>query len=171
MGFSRRKPSCVPWIVKYQFFSENGDCRGRSSRQQGRSHNHAGCFHGASSQEQVALLYQQVPGRELDPNQPQVPVADLAADLLNRPEARDSELEARARYQAVNRRSSGSSDLSGSPPGKSQRTDCTASGARMSECIYNNLLNRAPTTPELAAHKSQPPVAIFFVAYNSPKVP
>ena len=42
---------------------------------------------------------------------------------------------------------------------------CTA------ECIYRNLLDRAPTTAELAAHQSQRPFAIFSAVWNSPEFP
>ena len=39
----------------------------------------------------------------------------------------------------------------------------------MAGCIYQNLLGRAPTTPELAAHQSQQPFAIFSAVFNSPE--
>ncbi len=72
---------------------------------------------------EVAFLYQQILGREPDPGQPQLPLANLAADLLNRPEARDSDFEVMAMYQAVTGAPPEQADLSGSPPGDSQRPD------------------------------------------------
>jgi len=128
----------------------------------------------ALSKRQVALLYQQILGREPDPGQPQLPLDNLAASLLNRPEARDSDFEAMAMYQAV----------TGAPPqypvwlaalqairngltAESQFTAIPGGGTCAAECIYKNLLGRAPSTVELAAHKSQPPFAIFSVVFNS----
>jgi uncharacterized protein len=123
---------------------------------------------------EVSLLYQQILGREPDPGQPQPPVANLAADLLNRTEARDSAFQVLAMYQA----------LTGAPPqfadwvvgvqairngqtAESQFTSIAASGACAAECIYKNLLGRAPTIVELAAHKSQKPFAMFSAVFNS----
>jgi uncharacterized protein len=123
---------------------------------------------------QVAFLYQQILGRESGPAQPQLPLGSLAASLLNRSAAQDSDFEVMAMYQAV----------TGAPPqfpawlaalqairngmtAKSQFTSIPASGACAAECIYKNLLGRAPTTSELAAHKSQQPFAIFSVVFNS----
>ena len=52
---------------------------------------------------------------------------------------------------------------------ESQFTSIPASGACTAECIYKNLLGRAPTASELTAHKSQQPFAIFSAVFNSPE--
>ncbi len=128
------------------------------------------------SKRQAALLYQQILGREPDPGQPQLALADLATSLLNRPEVRDSAFQLIAMYQAV----------TGAPPQfpaflvvleeirngrttESQFALIAGSGACTAECIYRNLLDRAPTTAELAAHQSQRPFAIFSAVWNSPE--
>jgi ankyrin repeat protein len=125
---------------------------------------------------QTALLYQQILGREPAPAQPQLPLGSLAASLLNRPEVRDSAFEVMAMYQAV----------TGAPPqfpawlaalqairngltAESQFASIPASGACTAECIYKNLLGRAPSTSELGAQKSQQPFAIFSAVFNSPE--
>jgi hypothetical protein len=125
---------------------------------------------------QMAFLYQQILGREPDPGQSRLPLGNLAADLLNRPEARDSDFEVMAMYQAV----------TGAPPefpawlaalqairnglsAESQFTSIPGSGACMAECIYKNMLRRAPTPSELTAHKSQQAFAIFAAVFNSPE--
>jgi uncharacterized protein len=125
---------------------------------------------------EAALLYQQILGREPDPGHPQLPLAELAVSLLNRPEARASDFAVMAMYQAV----------TGAPPefpvwlaavqairngltAESQFASIPASGGCMAECVYRNLLGRDPTTSELAAHKSQQPFAIFSAVLDRPE--
>ena len=125
---------------------------------------------------QVALLYQQILGREPDPGQPKLPLADLAAELLNRPEARDSDFKVMAMFEAV----------TGAPPQfpawltavqamrngqtiESQFASIPMSDACGVSCIYKNLLGRTPTSAEVATHQSQPLSAVFSAVFNGPE--
>ncbi len=125
---------------------------------------------------EVAFLYQRILGREPDPGQPQLRLANLAADLMNRPEARDPDFEVMAMYQAVTSAPpeqltylAALQSIRNGLAAESQFTSIPGNGACTAECIYKNLLGRAPAISELAVHKSQQPFAIFATVFNSPE--
>jgi ankyrin repeat protein len=131
---------------------------------------------------QVAYLYQHILGREPDAsglarwtNATQA-LSSLTSELLDSVEARESDFKVMAMYQAIN----------GSPPeystwletlqalrnGRSAESQFTAilgSSSCAAECLYMNMLGRAPTVSELAAGVAPQPFTLFTGLFTSPE--
>jgi uncharacterized protein len=137
---------------------------------------------------QVTFLYQQILGREPDAAglafwtaQGPGALARMTADFLNSKEARDSDFAVMAMYQAIEGSAPGYSTylaalqaLRNGTAAPSQfmailaGSSCSSSAQATVECLYENLLDRAPTSAEIAAGVPQAPFAVFTSLLASP---
>jgi uncharacterized protein len=130
---------------------------------------------------EVTFLYQQALGREPDASgfdgwtgPGASALGRMTADLLDSKEARDSDFETMAMYQAINGSAPQHSTylaalqaLRNGTPAQSQfmailnGSACSRSPQATVQCLYENMLGRAPTAPELSAGIAQPPFTVF----------
>ncbi len=117
---------------------------------------------------QAAFLYQHILGREPDAGQGAPDLPRMAADLLSRAEVRDSDFRVLAIYQAIDgavpEYQSYLKTLQAIRNGKTAESQFIAIlGDRVCpvECLYRNLLGRAPNPAEVAASAMQQPFALF----------
>ena len=125
---------------------------------------------------QVAYLYQHILGREPDAaGFAAQSLARMTTDLLDSAEARDSDFRVMAMYQAINgsapEYSTWLTALQELRNGKTAQSEFTAmlgGGSCGVECMYRNMLGRAPTATELAAGIAEP-FALFTSLFTSPE--
>jgi ankyrin repeat protein len=138
---------------------------------------------------QVAFLYQRTLGREPDPagfafwTGPGAPsLGRMTADFLDSAEGQDSDFEVIAMHQAINGSAPGyrtylaalealrngttaesqfAAILGGSP--------CSGSAQATVECLYENMLGRAPTSSEISAGIPQQPFLLFASLLTGPE--
>jgi ankyrin repeat protein len=130
---------------------------------------------------QVAYLYQHVLGREPDAPEfalwtGQGALGRMTADLLNGAEARDSDFEAMAMYQAINGSAPEYSAwldavqaLRNGKTAESQFRALPGGGGCAIECLYRNMLGRAPAASELAAGMTAQPFTLFTGLFTNPE--
>lgn len=136
---------------------------------------------------QIAYLYQHILGREPDASglalwtgppgaNAAQPLGSLTADLLDSAEARDSDFKAMAMYQAINGSAPEYSiwleTLQALRHGKTAESQFKAilGGSSCAvECLYRNMLDRAPVSSELAAGIAAQPFALFTRLFTSPE--
>jgi ankyrin repeat protein len=128
---------------------------------------------------QIAYLYQHILGREPDASglalwtgRGAEALASLTSDLLDSAEARDSDFKAMAMYQAINgsapEYSTWLEALQALRNGKTAESLFKAilgGSSCAAECLYVNMLGRAPASSELAAQ----PFALFTRLLASPE--
>jgi ankyrin repeat protein len=141
---------------------------------------------------QAAFLYQQVLGREPDAGRRFPALGRLGADLLDSQEARDTDFQAMAMYQAINGSAPGYpaylellQALRNGTPAASQstasqltalqftamlnRSSCGRNPRATVECLYQNMLGRAPAPAELSAGIMQQPFPVFTSICTGPE--
>ena len=138
---------------------------------------------------QVTYLYQHALGREPDAagfafwmDQGTPALGRMTADLLGSTEAQDSDFKVMAMYQAVNGSAPEYSTWlaalqalrNGSSP-QSQFTAilngsaCAKSAQAGVDCLYKNLLGRAPTSSDIASGMAAQPFTLFATLFASPE--
>jgi ankyrin repeat protein len=138
---------------------------------------------------QVTYLYQHVLGREPDAagfafwtGQGAPALGRMTADLLDGTEAQDSDFKVMAMYQAVNGSAPEYSTwlaalqaLRNGTTLQSQFTailrgsSCSRSSQAAAECLYRNMLGRAPTSSELPTGMAAQPFTLFTDLFKSPE--
>ncbi len=137
----------------------------------------------------VAYLYQQILGREPDATgfaawvaQGPAALSSAGANLLDTAEARDSDFLVLAMHQALLGSAPGYSTYlaalrairTGTTPAAQfeairTRGACPRTLQETVECLYRNLLDRAPTTSELSSASTRQPFAVFLSLLASPE--
>ncbi len=131
---------------------------------------------------QIAYLYQHILGREPDASElarwtnAAESLSSLASDLADSAEARDSDFKAMAIYQAIKgsapEYSAWLETLQALRNGKTAESQFTAipgASACGAECLYMNMLGRAPTASERAAGISAQPFTLFTGLFTNPE--
>ena len=136
---------------------------------------------------QVAYLYQHVLGREPDASDLALwtgasvagaaqALGRMTVELLDSAEARDSDFQAMAMYQAINGSAPEYSTwlevvqaLRNGKTAESQFTAMPGGSGCAVECLYRNMLGRAPTAPELAAGITAQPFKLFTGLFTNPE--